>query len=113
DASRIARMKRGAILINTARGGLVDETALLEALKGGQIARAGLDVFHAEPLAKDHLLARLDNVTLSSHAAFRTPAPSLTLSRRATAFGHTIAGPSGPTTPRPRPAPSPEGRGVG
>jgi D-3-phosphoglycerate dehydrogenase len=80
DARRIARMKRGVILINTARG---DEAALIEGLTSGQIRRAGLDVFHAEPLAKDHPLARLDNVTLSSHAAFRTLEASMTLMRRA------------------------------
>jgi D-3-phosphoglycerate dehydrogenase len=83
DAKRIARMKPGVILINTARGALVDETALIEGLSSGQIGRAGLDVFHAEPLPKDHLLARLDNVTLSSHAAFRTLEASMTLMRRA------------------------------
>jgi D-3-phosphoglycerate dehydrogenase / 2-oxoglutarate reductase len=83
DAKRIARMKPGVILINTARGALVDEAALIAALESGQIARAGLDVFHAEPLAKDHPLTRLDNVTLSSHAAFRTLEASMTLMRRA------------------------------
>jgi D-3-phosphoglycerate dehydrogenase len=83
DARRIARMKRGVILINTARGALVDEAALIAALESGQIARAGLDVFHAEPLANDHPLARLDNVTLSSHAAFRTLEASMILMRRA------------------------------
>jgi D-3-phosphoglycerate dehydrogenase len=83
DGKRIARMKPGAILINTARGALVDEGALIAALQSGQIGRAGLDVFHAEPLAKDHPLARLDNVTISSHAAFRTLEASMTLMRRA------------------------------
>ena len=83
DAKRIARMKPGVILINTARGALVDEAALIAALESGQIARAGLDVFHAEPLAKDHALTRLDNVTLSSHSAFRTLEASMTLMRRA------------------------------
>jgi len=83
DAGRIAQMKPGVILINTARGALVDEAALIAALESGQIARAGLDVFHAEPLAKDHPLTRLDNVTLSSHAAFRTLEASMTLMRRA------------------------------
>jgi D-3-phosphoglycerate dehydrogenase len=80
---RIARMKRGAILINTARGALIDEAALIEALRGGQIGQAGLDVFHAEPLKRDHLLASMDNVTISSHAAFRTLEASMTLMRRA------------------------------
>jgi len=92
DGSRIARMKRGAILINTARGALVDETALIAALKSGQIGRAGLDVFHAEPLAQDHPLARMENVTLSSHAAFRTLEASMTLMRRAIDIVRRIVG---------------------
>ncbi len=92
DAKRIARMKPGVILINTARGALVDEAALIEGLASGQIGRAGLDVFHAEPLAKDHPLARLDNVTLSSHAAFRTLEASMTLMRRAIDIVRTIVG---------------------
>ena len=83
DAERIARMKRGAILVNTARGALVDEAALIEALQSGHIRHAGLDVFHAEPLKADHPLAKMPNVTLSSHAAFRTLEASLTLLRRA------------------------------
>ena len=80
---RIARMKPGAILVNTARGALVDESALLDALKSGHIGHAGLDVFHAEPLKADHALAKLPNVTLTSHAAFRTLEASMTLLRRA------------------------------
>ncbi len=83
DASRIARMKPGAILVNTARGALVDETALMQALGSGRLRHAGLDVFHAEPLKPDHPLARMDNVTLTSHAAFRTLEASMTLMRRA------------------------------
>jgi D-3-phosphoglycerate dehydrogenase / 2-oxoglutarate reductase len=83
DAGRIARMKPGAILVNTARGALVDEAALIQALGGGRIRHAGLDVFHAEPLAPDHPLARMENVTLTSHAAFRTLEASMTLMRRA------------------------------
>ena len=83
DAGRIARIKPGAILVNTARGALVDEAALVEALSTGRITRAGLDVFHAEPLKPDHPLAQLDNVTLSPHAAFRTPEASQNLIRRA------------------------------
>src|SRR5437867_266350 len=92
DAARIARMKRGVILINTARGALIEEPALIEGLKSGRIGRAGLDVFHAEPLAKDHALARMDNVTLSSHAAFRTLEASMTLMRRAIDIVRTIVG---------------------
>jgi D-3-phosphoglycerate dehydrogenase / 2-oxoglutarate reductase len=80
---RIARMKPGAILVNTACGALADEGALLDALKSGHIRHAGLDVFHAEPLKADHALAKLPNVTLTSHAAFRTLEASMTLLRRA------------------------------
>lgn len=80
---RIARMKPGAILVNTARGALVDETALIAGLQSGIIRHAGLDVFHSEPLKADHPLAQLANVTLTSHAAFRTLEASMTLLRRA------------------------------
>ena len=80
---RIARMKPGAILINTARGALVDEAALLEALRSGHIRHAGLDVFHNEPLKGDHPLTQMENVTLAAHAAFRTLEASMTLLRRA------------------------------
>jgi D-3-phosphoglycerate dehydrogenase len=83
DKARIARMKPGAILINTARGALADETALIEALNSGHIRHAALDVFHNEPLQADHPLARMENVTLSAHAAFRTLEASMTLLRRA------------------------------
>jgi D-3-phosphoglycerate dehydrogenase len=83
DAARIARMKPGAILINTARGALIDEVALIEALNSGHIRHAGLDVFHNEPLKPNHPLARMENVTLSAHAAFRTLEASMTLLRRA------------------------------
>jgi D-3-phosphoglycerate dehydrogenase len=92
DGARVARMKRGVILINTARGALVDEAALIAALRSGQIGQAGLDVFHAEPLARDHALAGLENVTLSSHAAFRTLEASMTLMRRAIDIVRTITG---------------------
>jgi len=82
-AKELGRTKPGVILINTARGALIDEAALIEALESGQIRHAGLDVFHAEPLHRDHPLARLENVTLTSHAAFRTLEASMTLMRRA------------------------------
>jgi D-3-phosphoglycerate dehydrogenase len=83
SAARIARMKPGAILVNTARGALVDEAALIAALQSGHIHHAGLDVFAAEPLKPDHSLAQMANVTLSAHAAFRTLEASMTLLRRA------------------------------
>lgn len=83
NAQRIARMKPGVILINTARGALVDEEAMLDALRSGHIRHAGLDVYHNEPLKSDHPLTRMENVTLSAHAAFRTPEASMTLLRRA------------------------------
>ncbi|MCW0233137.1 MAG: 3-phosphoglycerate dehydrogenase [Ferrovibrio sp.] len=76
SAERIAKMRPGAILVNTARGAVVDEAAMIAALKSGQIGHAGLDVFDIEPLPKDHPLTKLDNVTLSAHSAFRTPEAS-------------------------------------
>jgi D-3-phosphoglycerate dehydrogenase len=82
SAERIAQMKPGVILVNTARGALVNEAALIAALKSGHIRHAGLDVFHAEPLKADNALAQLPNVTLTSHAAFRTLEASETLLRR-------------------------------
>lgn len=65
----LARMRRGAVLINTARGGLVDEDALAEALTSGQLAAAGLDAFVVEPLPTTSPLAKLNNVLLSPHIA--------------------------------------------
>jgi D-3-phosphoglycerate dehydrogenase len=91
DAARIARIKPGAILVNTARGALVDEAAMIAALNSGHIRHAGLDVFHNEPLKSDHPLARLENVTLTAHAAFRTLEASMTLLRRAIDIVRSIA----------------------
>ena len=73
---RIAQMRKGSILINTARGAVVDEDAMLDALRSGHIAHAGLDVFTIEPLPAGHPLTKLPNVTLSAHSAFRTPEAS-------------------------------------
>lgn len=68
-ASQFARMKDGAIFLNTARGDLVDEKALVEALRSGKLLGAGLDAFVQEPLPKDSPLLELSNVVLSPHTA--------------------------------------------
>jgi D-3-phosphoglycerate dehydrogenase len=72
NRERIGLMKREAVLICTARGGLIDETALAEALRGGMLKAAGLDVFEEEPPPKDHPLLGLENVVLSPHSAALT-----------------------------------------
>jgi D-3-phosphoglycerate dehydrogenase len=82
----IEAMKPGVILVNTARGALVDEEAMIEALQAGQIRHAGLDVFNVEPLPSGHPLTKLPNVTLSAHSAFRTPEASENL--MAAAWAH-------------------------
>jgi D-3-phosphoglycerate dehydrogenase / 2-oxoglutarate reductase len=74
--ARIEAMRPGSILINTARGAVVDETAMIDALKSGHLRHAGLDVFNVEPLPAGHELTKLPNVTLSAHSAFRTPEAS-------------------------------------
>jgi D-3-phosphoglycerate dehydrogenase len=99
DAARLARMKPGAIFINTARAALVEEAALIAALASGRIRHAGLDVFHAEPLRPDHPLARMENVTLTAHAGFRTLEASETLMRRAIDIVRGIV--AAPTAPPP------------
>ncbi len=91
-AAHVARMKPGVVLVNTARGALVDEAALLEGLRSGHIRHAALDVFHAEPLKPNHPLAAMDNVTLSAHAGFRTLEASQTLLRRAVDIVRGIVG---------------------
>jgi D-3-phosphoglycerate dehydrogenase len=73
---RIAAMRKGVILVNTARAAIVDEAAMIDALKSGHIRHAGLDVFNTEPLPGDHPLTKIPNVTLSAHSAFRTPEAS-------------------------------------
>ena len=73
DAARIARMKRGAVLVNTARGALVDEGALAAALRSGHLRAAGLDVFAREPADPQNPLYALPNVALAPHVAWLTP----------------------------------------
>ena len=73
DSTALAGMRPGAVLVNTARGGLVDEAALVEALRDGRLAAAGLDVFADEPLPASHRLLAFDNVVLTPHLAWLTP----------------------------------------
>ncbi|MGY1922098.1 C-terminal binding protein [Pseudomonas tolaasii] len=83
DADAIARMPRGAILINCSRGGLIDETALAQALVSGQLSGAGLDVFEKEPLPADSPLRKAPHLLVSPHAAFFSDASVDALQRLA------------------------------
>lgn len=67
DAAKLASMKEGSVLINTSRGAIVDEDALVEALRSGPLSAAGLDVFTQEPLPENSALRSLDNVVLTPH----------------------------------------------
>jgi phosphoglycerate dehydrogenase-like enzyme len=67
-----AMMKRGALLVNTARGPIVSEPAMMKALESGQLGGVGLDVFDIEPLPMDHPLRRFDNAILTSHRGYAT-----------------------------------------
>jgi D-3-phosphoglycerate dehydrogenase / 2-oxoglutarate reductase len=91
SAERLARLRPGAMLVNTARGAVVDEAAMIGALRSGRLRHAALDVFAAEPLPPRHELATLPNVTLSAHSAFRTPEASDNLIRRALDIAKSLA----------------------
>ncbi|MDE2007342.1 MAG: hypothetical protein KGI51_12295, partial [Rhodospirillales bacterium] len=69
NAARFAAMKRGAAIVNTARGGIIDETALAAALRSGHISGAGLDVYAEEPTPTDNPLLALPQVISSPHMA--------------------------------------------
>ena len=71
-AKEIALMKRGALLVNTGRGPLINEAAMIEALQTGQLGGVGLDVYDREPLPMEHPLRRLDNAILMSHRGYAT-----------------------------------------
>ena len=86
DAKRLMLLKERAILVNTARGGLIDEAALVAALREGRLKYAALDVFSEEPLPLGHPLLDCDNVTLTAHAGFKTEAASRNLIRKALAL---------------------------
>ena len=72
DGAALSAMRADAILVNTARAGLVDEVALIEVLRAGRIAGAALDVFSTEPLPQDHILRHLPNVVLTPHLGYFT-----------------------------------------
>ena len=88
---RLGLMRKGALLINTARGAIVDEPALIEALRSAHLGHAALDVFLEEPLPPGHALSELENVTLSAHSAFRTQEASENLLRLALAIAAKVA----------------------
>ncbi len=92
SAERIARLRPGVLLVNTARGAVIDEAAMIAALRSGQIGHAALDVFETEPLPAGNALAGLENVTLSAHSAFRTPEAGENLLRMALDIALTLAG---------------------
>ncbi len=73
NSATLAKMKSSAVLINTARGPIVDENALIAALRSGQVGGAALDVFEHEPLPKDSALLEMDNVMLAPHNSNSSP----------------------------------------
>jgi len=83
DRGKLAKTRPGVILVNTARAGVVDEAALIEALRSGQVGHYATDVFNKEPVTADEPLLKLDNVTLTSHAGYNTPEAAMTMYRRA------------------------------
>ncbi|MBI9109126.1 MAG: hydroxyacid dehydrogenase [Spirochaetales bacterium] len=72
-SDEIALMKKGSYIINTSRGGLINEEALIEGINSGQLRGAGLDVFEDEPVKKDNPLCKVDNIIMTPHAAALTP----------------------------------------
>jgi D-3-phosphoglycerate dehydrogenase len=87
NRAAFAQMKPTAILVNTARGPIVEEAALVEALRDKRIAGAGMDVFEVEPVAADSPLLAFDNVAVTPHAAFYSEASNQQIKER---VGHTV-----------------------
>ncbi len=83
DRARLQRTKRGVIIVNTARAGVVDEPALIDLLKSGHVGHYATDVLTKEPPNPDEPLLKLDNVTLTAHAGYNTPEAAMTMYRRA------------------------------
>ena len=73
DAERLGSIKQGALLINTARASLLDETALADLLRSGHLGAAGIDVFDDEPISRKHPFLELENVVMTPHVAYNTP----------------------------------------
>jgi D-3-phosphoglycerate dehydrogenase / 2-oxoglutarate reductase len=92
NAERVAKIRPGALLVNTARAAIVDEAAMIAALQSGRLRHAALDVFDTEPLPAGHAMTKLDNVTLSAHSAFRTPEASDKLLRMALDIAQGLTG---------------------
>ena len=91
NAQRLGQMKRGAALVNTCRGPVVDEAALVAALRSGQVGAAGLDVFEEEPIGPDHPFIGLDQVILTPHSASQSVEGAATLRRRVIEIGAAVA----------------------
>ncbi len=103
DAAALARMKKGAILINTARGPVVDEAALVQALRSGQLASAGLDVFEEEPAVHAGLL-ELSNVVMTPHTGSATHGTRLRMAMMVAEDIERVLGGGAPLHPVNRPA---------
>ena len=92
SAERIAQLRPGVLLVNTSRGAVIDEPAMIAALRTGRIGHAALDVFVEEPLPAGNPFVGLENVTLSAHSAFRTPEAGENLLRMALDIAGRLAG---------------------